>query len=241
MFNNLISDDKMSVIPVGHSKIYSYVGAILEYNYIYDEDDKKWLRNQILNNIDEIKNNIYYILSIINIKCFTGYFSRIFGDKLYICIKNKDENSIKDLLLNPSFPEISSNKNLEESESEMLKTLVELDVLTTNLTIKRLCVNHSLIKDITQAFEDSYSNIFYNIYQHKTSHNRLGFEDFVILSEENEDGVQYANTFNLYDILTEYIYSSFTVDISQENINKIKDKYYTEIKLVYNYIENKNS
>lgn len=231
----------MSVIPFAQAKIYNYCGAILEYNTLYDEDDKKWIQYHILKNFNDIGKNIYYILSIINVKCFTGYFSRIFGDKLYICIKNKDETGVRELLLNPAFPEIYDNKNLEENELEMLKTIVELDILTTNLTVKRLCVNNFLLNNIHKAFEESYSNIYYNVYQHKTEHNRLGFEDFVILTEENEHKIKYAHTFGLYDILTEYIYSSFTVDISQENITKLKDKYYTELKLVYNYIENKNS
>lgn len=231
----------MSVIPFAQAKIYNYCGAILEYNTLYDEDDKKWIQYHILKNFNDIGKNIYYILSIINVKCFTGYFSRIFGDKLYVCIKNKDEAGIRELLLNPMFPEIYDNKNLEENELEMLKTIVELDILTTNLTVKRLCINNFLINNIHKAFEESYSNIYYNVYQHKTEHNRLGFEDFVILTEENEHKIKYAHTFGLYDILTEYIYSSFTVDISQENITKLKDKYYTELKLVYNYIENKNS
>jgi hypothetical protein len=231
----------MSVIPFGQAKIYNYCGAILEYNTLYDEEDKKWIQYSILKNFNDIEKNIYYILSIINVKCFTGYFSRIFGDKLYVCIKNKNENGMRELLLNPTFPEIYDNKNLEENEIEMLKTVVELDILTTNLTVKRLCVNNHLINNIHNAFEESYNNIYYNVYQHKTEHNRLGFEDFVILTEENEHNIKYAHTFGLYDILTEYIYSSFTVDISQGNITKLKDKYYTELKLVYNYIENKNS
>lgn len=231
----------MSVLPFGHSKIYKYCSAVLEYNTLYNEEDKEWLRCQIFKNIDDIGKNIYYILSIINVKCFTGYFSRIFGDKLYINVKNKDENSIRELLLNPTFQEIYDNKNLEDNEIEMLRTVVELDILVTNLTVKRLSVNGFLVHNIAKAFEDSYNNIYYNIYQHKTEHNRVGFEDFVILTEENEEKIKYAYTFNLYDILTEYIYNTYTVNISQENKNKLKDKYYTELKLVYNYIENKNS
>ena len=232
----------IKIIPSGFSEIYSYTKSILEFNENYTPDDREWLANIILNICEYMNTNIYYILSLINIKTFSGYFCRMYNDIILKEVKNRNNDGIIELLINPIYPEVYDNKNLNDDEKQVLINLLHIDILTTNLTIKRICINPSLNSNIVKAYEDSYSNIYYNLYQSKFEYHKIDFTDFVILTEENEiTRIKYAKTFELFKLLSQYIYDSLSTEIGEKNIKYIKDNYYLEIKMVYHYLDNKNS
>lgn len=232
----------LNVIPDGTTIIFSYVKFLLANEDRYDEEDKTWLTQIIVNLIDYLDSNIYYFLTIINVKCFSGYFSRTFNDGLYECVKSRDVEKTMQYISSLRFPEIDDNKLLSEEEVKTLRILFDIDVLSTNLTIKRFSVNNYLYDNLEKTFEDSYTNIYTSLYANKTDIHKANFEDFVILMEENgEPGIKYAHTFNLYDILVHYIFNRYNQDISEENIEKIKDTYHMELKMVQYFLDNKNS
>jgi hypothetical protein len=232
----------INVIPSGFSQIHSYTKSVLEFNDGYTPEDREWLAHIILNICEYMNSNIYYILSLINMKNFSGYFCRSYNDMLLKGVKNKDNDSVLELLTAPIYPEIYDNNNLNTEEKQILINLLHLDILTTNLTIKRICINPILNSNITKTYEESYSNIYYNLYQSKFDYHKIDFNDFVILMEENETTrIKYARTFGLFDLLTQYIYDSLPKEIGEKNIKSIKDKYYLEIKMVYHYLEYKHN
>jgi hypothetical protein len=232
----------LTMIPDGTAIIVSYVKFLLTNDDKYDDEDKAWLAKVILNLIDYLDRNIYYFLTIINVKCFSGYFSKIFNDVLYNCVKSRDTEKAIQHISNLRFPEIDDNKSLTEEEVKTLRLLFDIDVLATNLTIKRFSVNTYLYDNLGKAFEESYANIYISLYVNKTDIHRSNFEDFVVLMEENgETGIKYAHTFSLYDILVHYIFNRYNQDISQENIDKIKDTYYMELKMVQYFLDNKDN
>lgn len=232
----------IKVIPSGIAQIYSYVLNILNFNEGYTLEDREWLAHIILNICDHMKTNIYYILSLINIKTYSGYFCRSYNDILLREVKNKNVDVVMELLTEPVYPEIYNNPNINSDEKQILINLLHLDILATNLTIKRIAINPILNENIMKTYEESYSNIYYNLYHSKFDYNKIDFTDFVVLTEENESTrIKYAKTFALYDLLTRYVYDNLTDEVSEKNIKYIKDTYYLEIKMVYHYLENKNS
>jgi len=232
----------LNVIPDGTSIIFSYVKFLCTNNDRYDEEDKAWLTQIILNLIDYLDSNIYYFLTIINVKCFSGYFSKTFNDGLYECVKSRDTEKTMQYISDLKFPEIDDNKLLSEEEVKTLRLLFDIDVLSTNLTIKRFSVNSYLYNDLGKAFEDSYANIYTSLYANKTDISRVNFEDFVVIVKESgESGIKYAHTFNLYDILVHCIFNKYSQDISQENIDKIRDTYCMELKMVQYTLDNKDN
>jgi len=232
----------INVIPSGASQIYSYAKSILEFNDKYNSEDTEWLALIILNIYEYMNVNIYYILSLINVKTFSGYFCRSYNDMILKAVKNRNEGDVAELLTAPVYPEIYNNTNLNEDEKQLLINLLHLDILATNLTIKRICINPSLNSNIMKAYEESYSNIYYNLYQSKIDCHKIDFTDFVILMEENESTrIKYAKTFELYNLLMNYIYDNISKEVCEKNITYIKDKYYLEIKMVYYYLDNKSN
>jgi hypothetical protein len=232
----------IKVIPLGFSHIHSYAESILGFNENYTVEDREWLAHIILNMYEYMNTNIYYVLSLINIKTFSGYFCRSYNDKLLKEVKNKNTDAVVDIISNPTYGEIYDNKNLSDDEKQMLINLIHLDILSTNLTIKRISINPVLNSNIMKAYEESYCNIYYNLYQSKIDYNKIDFTDFIVLTEENETTrIKYARTFVLFDLISKYIRDEISQDMSDKNIKNIKDKYYLEIKMVYHYLENIHS
>ena len=232
----------VNIIPHGINSIYNYVKFILGNDEKYTEEDREWLGYLILSISEYIDMNIYYLLTIINVKCFSGYFSRIFNAKLCDLVKERNTDETINHLSKLEFPEIYDNKYLSEEESNMLKNLFDLDILATNLTIKRFCFNNYLYENISKAYEDSYNIIYMNMYASKVGNPKASFEDFIIITKENENTkIKYAYTFNLLDVLLQYVYDKFTFDIGEENIEMVKSSYSTELKMVRYYVENINS
>lgn len=220
------------IVPYSIDKFCEYFHKILKSKNDYDEDDINWVANIFISNYDglsENAENLYTLLTITNQKIFSGYFSMIYNSLFDSAVKSRDQDKFTQLLYNPVNPEITENTLLTPSEKQELTDNLRLEILTTNLSIKKILVNPIFITDIESLFYNVYNELFNKKYNLVVKKNRADFEDFITIEEVDiTDNIRYAYTYTLFDFLRRCIDSELSVEI----IEKFKPLYETEVKLI---------
>jgi len=227
--------DKLIIVPESLIKTFTYVKHVFSSNNEYTEDDIEWMMNIIQSNIKLlIKNsyNFYKFLTITNLKCFTGYFSHVYNFKLVKSVKDRHSVNFINHILNLDFDEFEQNNLLNDSEYNELKNILELDILTSNITLKRLTLNSELVNFIDKTFEESCIDIYNNLYKDKIEDSKCNFQDFIIVKEYNQQTkTDHAYTFRLIDILIYIINENYPDYLNSKTIDIIREKFNLELKI----------
>lgn len=228
------------IVPYGTDIILKYTDRLLKVNPDYTQDDIEWLKEFLIRNYSLLIENpykMYMFLTLINGKIFSGYFSYIFNFNLNKSIKDRNYSQCFELVLNPTFEEVFENDKLSEKEKTHLLNNTSLEILSTNLTIKKLTLYPSKMNQIHDIFDESYMDLYSKIYHRKVKHNRSGFQDFILVTEHNPiTQTNHVHTYKLLNIILQCINDEFSDKLTSNTITDIKKRFEIEIKMVqYTY------
>jgi hypothetical protein len=226
----------LHIVPPGKSKLIYYVQKIFENNGEYSNDDIEWIMTAFKKSYDDCVQNIYQfymMLVLVNVKTFCGYFSQMYNFNLIRVVNERNHKEFIHFLINPKIHEITENSALTETEVKELMNILSLEILTANLTLKKLTVNENFCNQISKIYEESHKDLFTKFYSKKIDSARSSFEDFVVITEQNpKTKVTHAYTFKFMDILLKLISNEYPEYLSDITVLNLKEKYSTEIKLV---------
>lgn len=215
-------------------KIFQYTSKVLSTNENFTQEDIDWVTDTVKNMYEKMTENIYFFymfLTLINQRCFCGYFARIYNNSILKCVKERNHISLINLMIRPVLDEFENNPSLTEEEIQELKDMLSLEVFTTNLTIKRFTLLDNSIDDIEKVYIESYKDIYTKLFSEKIKTNRAEFQNYIIITEE-KNGIDYVNAFYLHDVLSQVL-----TDKDMNNTEVIKEKYNLELKLVYHTLK----
>lgn len=218
------------------SSIFEYAKKCFESNGEYTPEDIEWMlknfQDKYLNFVQEVF-KLYTMLSLTNLNTFCGYFSQNYNIKLMKFVKERDTVNFNKTLLQPVFEELTNNVFLDKNEKTELSNILSLECMVANLTIKRMSVKNSLAEDIDKLYLDSYNDIYSKMFMKKINYCKMDFQPFVLITEYNsKNRNSYAYTFKLFDILSQCITEKYVYELSESNIQSIKDRFNLEMKMV---------
>jgi len=226
----------LQIIPYGKSKLLFFVKKIFENNNEYSEDDIEWMMTSFKKSYEDCIQNIYQfymMLVLVNVKTYCGYFSQVYNFNIMRVINERNHKEFINLLLNPKIHEITENSSLDEIEIKELMNILSLEILATNLTLKKISLNDNFCNFLNKTYNESHKDLFTKFYSKKIASERSCFEDFVVITEQNlQTRVTHAYTFKFMDILLKIISNDLPEYLSDMTIQSIREKYCIEIKIV---------
>lgn len=226
----------ITIVPYGSGKILDCVTRIFDSNTEYNSDDIKWLINVFTKNYNYLgqnPNKYYSLLTLVNMRIFSGYFAHIFNYKLTKYTKERNEQEITKLFFNPEFKEVLDNNILSEDEKNELLKIFEMEVYTTNLFMKKISINTNLTERFDEVFEECYIDVYTKIFRNDVKNPKNEFQDFILVTEYNpRTKTNHAYTFKLIDLLIQCFNQNFTHKLSDITIKSLCDKFETELKII---------
>jgi hypothetical protein len=222
------------LVPSSLNYLFDYTVKCFRTNPDYIDEDIEWMLihfNSVY--IEYIKDisKLYSMLALVNISSFCGYFSLKYNNLLTKYVKERDASNFKRTILNPVFYEVSENTYLKTEEKKELNTVLILESMVANFTVKRMITTRN--RDSEKLYIESYNEIYEKLFSDTVSSSKVNFQEFILITEFNaKSGNSHAYTYRLVDILTQCINNSFTYEISQSNINLIKERFNLELKIV---------
>lgn len=222
--------------------LLSYIEHCFKTNKDFIQEDIDWIIFHFCALYSEFIKEplvLYQTLSLINVKTYCGYFALKFNSDIVKAVKERNGSVFRTLIMNPYYNEIKNNKYLTENELEELYNIYEMEPLVHNLTVKRISVLGESIENYENLYIDSYNEIYTKFFIDKISQNRADFQTLLFLTEYIP---KYKNsqvyTYKIIDILKQCITQKFSYDISKNNIELIRNRFSTELKMVHIYLEN---
>ena len=226
----------INIVPYGTSKILECVSRIFDSNTEYNAEDIKWLINIFLKSYNSLIQNpykYYSLLTLVNMRIFCGYFAHIFNYKLTKFTKERNEQEVYKLFLNPEFKEILGNNILSETERNELMKVFEMEVYVTNLFMKKVSINTSITERFDEVFEECYMDVYTKLFRNDVNTPKNEFQDFVLVTEHNpRTKTNHAYTFKLIDLLIQCVSQNFTHNLSDVTIQSLCNKFETELKII---------
>lgn len=230
----------MTVIlyPLGTSNVFKCIEKIIQTNLEYTQDDIEWLMEIFRERYQELGSNpekFYTLLSLLNMKIFSGYFAHIFNYRLSKYTKDRNLENVLEMIYSPEYIEVQDNELLNDNEKRDLLNTLFVEAMTTNLTIKRITLNPPLLLNFEKTFEESYNDLYSKIYYKILPNNRSGFQDFIVITEYNQKSKSnHAYTFKLIDLLIQCYNQSYSQKLSEVTIQNIHNKFHLELKIIEN-------
>lgn len=238
---NLTLKMNVVVIPNGISKSLRFIQKIFESNPELNNEDISWIMDIIQNNYDNLVNNpknYYKFLTLSYNKIFCGFFAHIHNFKLIKFCRERNTINFINLMYNCKFEEVENNIFLTEEERNEMNTILTMEMLAINLTLKQYCLNNSVINKFEKSIEESYTEIYNKMYIQSVRNCKCNFQDFVVVTEyNNRTKSNHAYTYKLIDILIYLVQNNTLENLNQQTIDNLKKKYKIELKITENNLK----
>lgn len=226
----------INIVPYGSGKILECISRIFDSNTEYTSEDVKWLMNIFVKNYSYLSQNsykYYSLLTLANMRIFSGYFAHIFNYKLTKFTKERSEQEVTNLFMNPEFNEIKDNNILSLEEKNELLKVFEMEVYVTNFFMKKNSINTDFGDKFDEVFEECYVDVYTKLFRNDVKTPKNEFQDFVLVTEHNpRTKTNHAYTFKLIDLLIQCFNQNFTHKLSDVTIKSLCDKFETELKII---------
>jgi hypothetical protein len=226
----------LKIIKYNIEEVSTYIDYMLHRNSSLTSDNIDFVTEIFNSNHEEIfenPRNLYLFLSLINKNCFTGCFSTQFNSKLVENIQTENYDEILNSFLNPNIDQFCKNKYLNEEEEKELADIMNLEIMATNLTLKRIILQKIITSDFDKTYEESYYEIFHKLFRGILNDSRELFQNFVLITEkDSQTGIKYTYTYALNEIMDQLVNRTFVRPVSQNNIDWLKERYALEYKVL---------